>query len=187
MKTRLLILFLSVLASGVWAQDYAPTRLAVGVRLGEPGGVMLRHYFRNDRNALELNFGTYGAFWDNDRAYRNGYFKNIGWAANLLYLWRTDIGSSRNWQLYYGLGGQVNNRRYYRVQEVTLPTGQRGPAEVYVRNVALGATGTFGLEYFVDRGYKPLSIFAEIGAYTELVPAVLHTHVQGGAGARLNF
>lgn len=188
MRAAFLILTLCMTALQMKAQLYrAPTRLAIGARIGEPGGVMVRNYFRNNRNALEINVGTYGAFWDHDRAYRQGYYKDIGWSANLLYLWRTGLGNSRNVQLYYGLGGQLNNRRYYRLQEVTLQSGQTGTAEVNVRNVSLGAVGTLGFEYFLDRGYKPLSFFAEIGAYSELVPSILHTHVQGGVGARLNF
>lgn len=187
MKTSSLLAFFCLLAPVAWGQSEAPTRLAVGARLGEPGGAMLRLYLPNNRNALEVNLGTYGALWDNDRAYRNGYYKNIGWAVNLLYLWRTDVGNTQNFQVYYGLGAQLNKRRYYRLQTVTLESGQSGTAEVSVKNVALGAAGTAGIEYFVERGYKPLSFFAELGAYSELVPAAFHTHVQGGVGVRLNF
>ena len=185
MKPFLLTALLCLPAFLATAQESAPTRLALGVRVGEPGGVMARLYLPGNRRALEANFGAYGALWDQRRAYRNGSYKTIGWSANLLYLWRADLG--RHLQLYYGLGGQVNNRLYYRIQTVTLPDGQRGPAEVNVKNVALGPAGTIGLEYFIDRGYQPLSLFAEAGAYSELVPSILHTHVQGGVGVRLNF
>lgn len=175
-KLQILLVFSLISFSGLaQTKDWA-----VGFRIGEPGGLMLRRYLNNDKNVLEFNVGTYGALWGNISKYRDGQYKNIGFAFNGQYLWRNEMGKSGKLMNYYGFGGQITSRTYYSPKNIN---GQI--IDIDQSNIALGGVGTAGLEYFPDGA--PLSIFMEVGLYAELIPAVLYLHPQGGVGVRLNF
>lgn len=145
---------------------------AVGGKLGDPIGLNIRHYLSNDQNAIEVNFGVYGAIWGLRSNYKDGRFDGAGFSFSGLYLWHNDIGSSRI-KNYYGFGAQFTSRSYKDGNNTQIPT------------TGLGGLGQAGLEYFMPS--SPLSIFIEAGAYVELVPSILYFHPQGGAGVRLNF
>ncbi|MEA5404520.1 hypothetical protein VB776_16430 [Arcicella sp. DC2W] len=144
---------------------------AVGAKLGDPSGLTIRHYLNNDKNALELNVGVYGALWGLRSPYRDGNFDGAGISFSGIYLWHQQLGNSPL-RCYYGFGGQITSRSYILDSKQTPNTG-------------IGGIGQAGLEYGVPD--SPLSVFGELGLYIELVPAFFYTHPQGGLGVRYNF
>lgn len=152
---------------------------AIGFKIGEPTGLSVRHYSRDDSRALETNLGVYGGIWGVRDAYKSGAFDGSGIAFNVKYLIHHQLISSQ-FRYYYGVGGQLTSRRYY-VEEV-----MNGKA--YQKDIpatGLGGLGTCGIEYFSPS--SPLSVFAEAELYVELIPAFFYIHPQGGIGARFNF
>jgi hypothetical protein len=147
----------------------------VGLRLGDPSGLNVKKYFGN-RNAFDLNVGSYGSFYGRDRSYKSGYYGNTGIAMMGNFLWQKDLGNTQNLQWYYGLGGLLSLRRYY-----VNDTKNR----IYSSTIALGATATMGLEYFIAN--TPISLFGDVAAYVEIVPAPFWMHLPVGIGGRFNF
>ncbi len=147
---------------------------AVGAKIGDPSGVTFRHYLGNDKNVVEVNVGVYGAIWGLKSNYKTGQFDGAGFSFSGLYLWHNEMTS--NLKNYYGFGVQFTSRNWYETKN---GVRQENPA------TGLGGLGQVGLEYYLSS--SPLSIFGEVGAYIELVPAILHFHPQGGLGVRLNF
>lgn len=150
---------------------------AVGFRLGEPSGVNVRKYFR-DTHAFDINFGTYGGLYGNNREYRQGRYQSIGWTLQGHYLWHARLFGKDTFRAHYGFGGQVNRRRYY-------PDNLRGQRTDYIAEISLGGSAVAGVEYFVPD--KPFSVFLETGLYVEVLPAPLFMNVQSGLGLRYNF
>ncbi|MEY4384131.1 MAG: hypothetical protein RI995_1673 [Bacteroidota bacterium] len=147
-----------------------------GLRIGEPGGFMIRKYLKNGINAIEVNMGTYGGLWGTHRNYKAGTFQNIGYSVNVMYLWHHPTILNPNIQTYYGVGPQYTVRDYYA-------PGQEIANEV---RKALGGSVIGGVEYFpIDA--PNLSFFSELGFYSEISPNPFFTHVQGGVGVRVNF
>jgi hypothetical protein len=147
-----------------------------GLRIGEPGGFMIRKYLSNGINAVEVNMGTYGGLWGTNRKYNNGSFQNIGYSVNVLYLWHHPTILNPNVQTYYGFGPQYTVRDFYT-------NGLSIANEV---KKALGGAAIGGVEYF-PLDAPNLSFFAELGFYTEISPNPFFPHIQGGLGARVNF
>ena len=152
---------------------------AVGAKLGDPSGLTVRKYLDNDENAIEVNVGVYGAIWGLRSNYKSGRFDGAGISFSGLYLWHNEMGSRL--KNYYGFGGQITSRSWYEDKVLANGTAylDQNPA------TGLGGLAQAGLEYYLPT--SPLSIFMEVGAYVELIPAVLYLHPQGGAGVRLNF
>lgn len=166
-KTFLLILLITSFLS-TKAQE---KNWAIGAKIGDPSGINLRHYLNNDKNAVEINVGVYGAIWGITSNYKDGAFDGAGFSFSGVYLWHNEMTS--NLKNYYGFGAQFTSRSYKDKSNNQIPT------------TGLGGLGQVGLEYFLPS--SPISIFLEAGAYVELVPAILYFHPQGGAGVRLNF
>jgi len=171
MKKVLLLTLMTISSLSSKAQG---KNWAVGGKIGDPSGLNIRHYLNNDKNAVEVNVGIYGAIWGLRGNYKNGAFNGSGLSFSGLYLWHNEITS--NLKNYYGFGAQFTSRSYY------ISDGN-GTKEIPA--TGLGGLGQVGLEYFLHS--SPLSIFLEAGAYIELVPAILYFHPQGGGGVRLNF
>ncbi len=150
------------------------SKWAIGARLGEPAGLNIRKYF--DENAFELNIGTYGGIWGQDRGYRKGHYQSVGLAVNANYLWHKPLFKSETSKYYYGFGAQFNNRKYF-------PTDQKQAQGVATLSIGGDAVG--GLEFFLKD--SPLSLFIETGLYVEVLPSPLFMHFQSGVGARFNF
>ncbi len=172
LKRFILFLFLFCSLTSVKAQikDWA-----AGFRVGEPGGFMIKRYLPNGKNAVEVNFGTYGGLWGTNRSYQNGSFKNIGFSISALYLWHRPTLVNSDLHYYYGAGPQFVSRNLFSDNSV-FPETKRG----------LGAAGIAGLEYFpIDA--PNLSFFAELGMYSEILPNPFFLHIQGGVGVKVNF
>ncbi len=175
MKKLLLLTFLTISYLSTQAQEKS---WAVGAKIGDPGGLTIRKYLSNDKNVIEVNIGVYGALWGLRSNYKSGAFDGAGLSFSGLYLWHNEMSSRL--KNYYGFGVQITSRSYYEEKVVNgLPYKDLNPA------TGLGGLGQAGLEYFLPS--SPISIFGEVGAYVELIPAVLYFHPQGGLGARLNF
>ncbi|MEZ0486279.1 hypothetical protein [Fibrella aquatica] len=149
---------------------------AFGFRLGEPSGVNVRKYF-GDNHAFDLNVGTYGGLYGNNRAYRSGNYKTVGLSIQGHYLWHDRLFGKDNFRGYYGFGGQINSRRYYPERLAAL--------NEYESAIALGGSAVAGLEYFVPN--KQYSIFVETGLYVEVLPAPLFMNLSSGVGIRFNL
>lgn len=173
MKKPFLLAVLFLLSANLLAQSQ---NFSVGARLGEPAGLTLRKYLRDDIRSIEANLGTFGGFWGNSRKYgKEGQYRNVGFSINALMLWHNELFGKENFKSYYGFGGQINNRRSY-------PDRLAGN---YEKVVSLGGVGQAGVEYFVTD--QPFSIFAEAGLYVEVLPVPFFLHPQGGLGVRFNF
>ena len=172
-KFLLLLLFLCF----GWMESNAQVKeWASGFRVGEPGGFMIRKYAASGNNAVEINMGTYGALWGNERSYRNGSFQNIGFSINVLYLWHHPTLLNPNVRTYYGFGSQYTKRDFY----------EKGSKIANKSIAALGGAAIGGIEYFpIDA--PNLSFFGEMGFYNEIGPNPFFFHVQGGIGVRVNF
>jgi hypothetical protein len=144
---------------------------AVGAKLGDPSGLTVRRYLKNDKNAIEFNVGVYGAIWGLRSPYREGNFDGAGVSFNALYLWHRELGSNLL-EAYYGFGLQMTSRNYV-VNRVQMSSS------------GMGGLGQAGLEYSIPN--SPLSVFGELGVYLEMIPASRYIHPQGGIGARVNF
>ncbi|ARK12141.1 hypothetical protein [Fibrivirga algicola] len=149
---------------------------AFGFRLGEPSGVNVRKYF-GENHAFDLNIGTYGGLYGNNRSYRSGYYKTIGLSVQGHYLWHDRLFGKDNIRGYYGFGGQINSRRYY--------PDRFAATNDYETGIALGGSGVAGLEYFVPN--KQYSFFLETGLYAEVLPAPLFLSLSSGVGIRFNL
>ncbi len=171
-----LILFITITAANVQAQE----DWAVGLRFGDPSGLNAKKYF-GDGNAFDFSIGSSGSFYGGrGRDYRNGY-RGSGIAIMGNYVWQNEVGfiDLDGLQWYYGVGGQLSFRRYFAYDRV------RGGYFGYTTNVAVGATGIVGLEYFIPD--TPISIFGDIGVYLEIVPAPFWMYLPVGIGGRFNF
>ncbi|MES2518945.1 MAG: hypothetical protein V4585_12600 [Bacteroidota bacterium] len=170
MKKLFFLFILTLIYSNSFSQEKS---WAVGVKVGDPSGLNIRHYLNNGNNAVELNLGVYGGIWGLRSNYKDGTFNGAGFSFSGVYLWHNEMTSRL--KNYYGFGAQFTSRSYY------VPDGA-GTKEI--PTTGLGGLGQVGLEYFLN---SPLSIFIEAGAYIELVPSILYFHPQGGGGVRLNF
>lgn len=147
---------------------------SIGFRLGEPAGVNIRKYFGSN-HAFDLNVGTYGGLYGNQRKYRDGVYKSVGLSVQGHYLWHKALTSSESLRGYYGFGGQVNTRRFY-------PPRLNGN---YESALSIGGSGVGGLELFPAS--KPYSFFLETGVYVELLQAPFFLNLNTGLGIRYNF
>jgi hypothetical protein len=175
MKKIILFTLLTISCLSTYAQEKS---WAVGAKIGDPSGLTIRKYMGNDKNAIEVNVGVYGALWGLRSSYKSGAFDGAGLSFSGLYLWHNEMSSRL--KNYYGFGVQITSRSYYEEKVVNgLPYKDLNPT------TGLGGLGEVGLEYFLPS--SPISIFGEVGAYVELIPSILYFHPQGGLGARLNF
>jgi hypothetical protein len=168
MKKIFCIVFILCLSFSGFSQ-YKPW--AIGAKLGDPSGLTIRHYLKNDKNAIEFNLGVYGALWGLRSPYREGNFDGAGVSFNALYLWHKQLNQSLL-SVYYGFGLQMTSRSYLVNRNQLSSSG-------------MGGIGEAGLEYAIPN--SPLSVFGEMGLYVELIPSPSYIHPQGGIGARVNF
>lgn len=149
---------------------------AVGFKLGEPTGVNIRKYF-NNIHAIDVTVGTYGGILSNDRKYRgsDGRYKNAGISLQIHYLWHTPLFNSEAVHVYYGIGGQINNRRSY-------PDRLAGQ---YEKALTLGGSALAGFEYYIPD--NRISVFLEGGTYVELLRRPFFLSPNISAGLRFNL
>jgi hypothetical protein len=193
MKKYVIGLLLFLGSSGLWAQSY---QWGVGLRVGDPTGISVKRFMGS--HAWELNLGqTHVWGFDAFREFENDYNdyryldSRLKSAASLQVRYLTfkpiTIEGRDKLSWYAGLGGQlrsvrVDYRYRYRVGPRNNDWRERWES---VNDVDLGADLIVGLDYsFHD---LPLSIFADINLFVELLDSPLYLRMQGGAGVRYNF
>lgn len=202
--TLLLLVFSSLCASA-----QSPS-WGVGLRLGDPTGISLKHYIHDGRNAFEFSIGrsypyAYAGYKYDDAFYHIDKFsdKNI-YAYDHYYLdnalamqlhwmvqrgFNSDILSQLKW--YIGAGAQLRTAKvdyYYRYKYYFGPDKNdyewRYDHSLYV-STAVGVDGVIGLEYTFKE--VPVSVFADVTLYLEAFPQPFLIGGQEGAGVRYNF
>ncbi len=144
----------------------------LGIKLGDPSGFTLKHYM--GANAWDLTLGrSFRA-----RKYKDYYYESGGLSATFTYQWRKPFSSTNGLEWYYGIGGQVSSRRYYKRYS-------NGWYDEYDSKIAAGVVGVLGLEYQIQD--TPIAIFGELTPYIELTPATLWLDVLGSVGGRIRF
>ena len=173
MKKIILAVLCTLSAAAAYCQE---NNWAVGFKLGEPTGVNIRKYFNNVQ-AIDVTIGTYGGILSRERSYRgeNGIYKNTGLSIQAHYLWHTPLFNSESVQAYYGVGGQVNNRRSY-------PRRLNGQ---YEKNLSLGGSLLGGLEYFIPD--NRITVFLEAGTYMEVLRKPFFFSPNLSAGVRMQL
>lgn len=167
---KFLLLFAFVFACAL--AQAQPEKWAIGVKVGEPVGVVLRKY--GDRNALDITVGTFTSLLKK-KEYRDGEYSSIGFMLNGTYLWFVPMFNDRM-LAYGGVGVQINSRKYY--PDVNLKAAD-------TKNISTGPSFTGGLEFFFAQ--KPTSFFVEGGGYVELLPKVFYFSPNLNIGLRHNF
>lgn len=201
---KILLLFLLLItAEVITAQNNA-----LGFRLGDPSGITYKKY-KGD-NALEINLGRthlfsrsdwyYNRFdrWYDKQKFNHKEWKVMGYKASVPiglqvhYLFRNGIDkiadeSTPGLEWYYGFGGQLRFQTYqysYRYKIAGEPDwfyadGGR------VTDFDIGADGVIGLEYRFKGA--PISVFADITLFMEILDNPFLFTFQGGVGARYHF
>ena len=191
MKKILTLVVLCLFAIDFQASAQYDKNIAVGLRVGEPLGLNIRKYFQYGDKAFDVNIGTYGLFYGQNRKYRDGGYHltdnngkftsshSAGLMVQGIYSWHHSIGNGDALKAYYGFGGQVNYRNYVS-EENLVGTRQNGE-----KHISMGPTGAAGVEYNLPG--NDLGIFLDAGGYLELAPDLLFSHPQFSAGVRVNL
>ncbi|MDF9799650.1 hypothetical protein OKW21_004913 [Catalinimonas alkaloidigena] len=167
----------------------------IGLRVGDPTGLTVKRFLGS--RALELSIGRSGMGnfsarreFDNDKyfesyVYLDSRFRSaVSLQLHYLSFKQIPIDGNDDLAWYVGLGGQLHSTtvdyryRYWR-------NNDRRDRWESVTDVDFGADFTAGLDYtFHD---VPLSLFADITLFVELLDDPLFLRLQGGGGIRYNF
>lgn len=195
MRKLIVGLVLCLLSSSGWAQSY---QWGVGLRVGDPTGISVKRFMGS--HAWEFNLGQthvwgYNAFreFENDHDYDDYRYLDSRFRSavslQLRYLTFKPIQIEGRDKLswYAGLGGQLRSVSVdYRYRYWAGPRNNDWRERwESVNDVDLGADLIAGLEFsFHD---LPLSVFADVNLFVELLNNPLFLRLQGGAGLRYNF
>ena len=178
MKITLIVFCLClIISTGVKAQAAKNLDWGIGLRFGSPSGLDIKHYIHKRAWQLTIGSGLYGVYDPPNGGYRSGY---IGFSAMFNFLWRQDFAQVSGLQYYYGFGGLISSRQYYRKDWRTQSLNDR-----YVTRLGLGATGAVGIEYFIPAA--PIALFVELNPYLELIPYPFYTGLGASIGGRFTF
>ncbi len=150
----------------------------LGFRVGEPLGLNLRKTFKDGERAFDVNVGTYGFLYNKNRSYGNGAYKTAGLMIQGIYLYRKEIFNLDWAYLYYGFGGQINNRSNYLDK-------LKGQSVDHVKQLSIGGAGTAGVELKIPN--QPMFVFFDSGLYVELMKQPFFINPQISAGLRLKL
>ena len=194
MKKIFIVVFLfatSVITVQVQAQKWG-----VGLRVGEPLGLTIKHYLPQGR-AWEFNLGSSGfygynhkkAFYRYDRfsgyEYRRHYLQSA-LGVQLHYLVHKSVGLAEapglDW--YYGVGGQLRSHQIDYEYRMRIGNDWR-PVRERVTNVDVGVDGILGMEYSWKE--VPLTVFLDINLFLEIADSPFILYLQGGTGVRYYF
>jgi hypothetical protein len=176
-KLLFLVISVLILSSINTAQAQYDYNWAVGFRIGEPLGFNLRKYFQNGDRAFDVNIGTYGLLYNNDRRYNNGEYKTAGLMIQGIYLYHHSLFGKDWGHVYYGYGGQINSRKHF-------PDAWRNESIKSVSKISLGPTGTAGVEFKLPNN---LAFFLDGGVYIEALPSPFFLNGQVSGGIRVNL
>ncbi|WP_337040939.1 hypothetical protein [Emticicia sp. 17c] len=177
-KLLFLVIPVLILTSFTESKAQYDYNWAAGFRIGEPLGFNLRKYFQNGDRAFDVNVGTYGLIYNNDRRYNNGEYKTAGLMIQGIYIFHTAI-FNRDWaHAYYGFGGQINSRRHF-------PDAWKNESIKSVSKISLGPTGTAGVEFKLPN--QQIGFFIDAGIYLEALPSPFFLNAQISGGLRFNL
>lgn len=203
MNKVFITLFLAFLSLNVSAQ-----KIGLGLRGGDPSGLTVKKYMGG--KALEFNLGRtgvwYGHGWYDDRfndwyidqKFDYEYYEYTGFhgaapvSIQLHYLVQKDLShflgeNTPGLEWYLGAGGQLRSWNYgydYRYKLKGDPNWHY-VTDSHVHNIDLGPDGVLGVEYTFSE--LPISVFADLTLFVEVVDDPLALWTQGGAGVRYNF
>lgn len=183
-----------LLVAGDSTRIHSTGSWGVGFRFNNPSGITIKKNMGS--KALELTVGRSNPW--NYNAYRifrrNKDFKGFHysgyeaiyrpWNFQVHYLVHRNSGLFPGIRSYYGFGPQLNSYAfdysYYY---------QNGANLIYenktIHRTTLGADALAGLEYTFRR--IPVTLFADLTAYMEIVGYPLHTRIRTGWGFRVNL
>ncbi|MFD2033660.1 hypothetical protein ACFSKL_02600 [Belliella marina] len=173
----------------------------VGLRLGEPLSITYKK-FLDDNISIEGMFGRaginsnqyYQRAFDRNRpssnAFYSGHSTGASYAFNVRGAYHEDITDDLNIDVgyflaYAGAGVQLRSTRvdYSYTDSSTFP---QGPIlRDSRRNIDFGPEIFGGGEYYFDD--LPISVFAEVGLFVELLDRFGHLKLQGALGIRYLF
>jgi len=191
-KLVFLLLFLLPLVS--FSQEHS-----IGLRLGEPLSITYKT-FLDDNISLEGMIGSAGSnsamyyrtAFDRNRptptSVYNGHSTYNGFSLNVRSAYHEDITAEFDITegtlvAYGGLGIQLRSIRVDYLYS-TLGTPVSALAETRT-NIDLGPEAFVGSEYYFQD--LPISVFAEVGLFMELIDRAGHLKLQGGIGVRYMF
>ena len=177
-KLLFLIIPALILSTANLAQAQYDNNWAVGFRVGEPLGLNIRKYFQDGERAFDVNIGTYGLVYNNNRRYKNGEYKTAGLMIQGIYLFHQPLFVKDWGHVYYGFGGQINSRRHF-------PDAWKFESVKSVSKISLGPTGTAGIEFKLPN--QNTAFFLDAGVYLEALPAPFFLNGQISAGVRVNL
>lgn len=173
----------------------------VGIRIGEPFSITYKTYL-NEQFSLEAMVGRAGA--NSGEYYRRAFNNKMpapgsfygshsssnGFSVNFRGAYNEDISSEFDIGegALFAYGGAGLQLRSVGVNYVYYNEGRNmSNIPLYEKrtNVDFGAEGFIGSEYFFED--LPLSVFAEVGLFLEIIDRPGHVRLQGGIGARYLF
>jgi hypothetical protein len=173
----------------------------LGLRIGEPLSVTYKTYL-NEQFSLEAMIGSAGANsgqyyrrkFDSNKptpgAIYTGHSSSNGFSLHLRGAYNEDISAEFDivegeLYAYGGAGLQLRSVRIDYIYTNGAGSNAFIPLNESRTNIDLGPEGFIGSEYFFED--LPLSAFAELGLFMELLDRPGHIRLQGGIGARYLF
>jgi hypothetical protein len=176
-KKLLFLFFFSLGLSSVTYAQYQ-SNWAVGLRVGEPLGLNIRKYYEEGGKTFDVNIGTYGFLYGKRKDYWKGEYKSAGLMVQGIKSWHHSVFYKENFHVYYGFGGQINQRNYFPDSRI----GQRDDSE---KKISLGPAVATGFEVRLPN--NDLGIFIDAGGYLELLPDFFFPNLQISCVVRLNL
>ncbi|MBA4054365.1 MAG: hypothetical protein C0490_06615 [Marivirga sp.] len=193
MRRSIIVLIVLCASVNVFAQDQA-----IGLRIGNPIGIMYKRYLQNDR-AIEFGIGTAGSAW-NSNYYKKSFedynrYDNYDYRSHNVkgtlylqgrYLFQYDIpieGMVGELDWYWGIGAVLKFGRVdftYQNQEFPYDIVKDSRADI-----DFGPEGIAGMEYTFED--IPLTVFGEVSLMLEFADRPLTFRPFAGVGARFNF
>jgi len=173
----------------------------LGLRLGEPLGITYKSYL-NEQFFVEGLIGRAGTnsgqyyrrAFENNRpspeAVYGGHSSSNGFSLSLRGAYTEDISAEFDIVegelfAYGGAGLQLRSVRVNYLYTDNPLSSVYAPLNETRTNVDFGPEGFIGSEYFIEE--LPMSVFAEVGLFLEIVNRPGHLRLQGGLGARYLF
>lgn len=173
----------------------------VGLRIGEPLSITYKTYL-NEQIFLEGMIGRAGAnsgqyyrrSFDNNRPFPAaifvGHSSSNGLSINFRGAYNEDISAEfdiveGSLFAYAGAGLQIRSVRVNYIYTDGISSTLYVPLNETRTNLDFGPEGFIGSEYFFED--LPLSVFAEVGLFFELLDRPGNLRLQGGLGARYIF
>ncbi|MEX2592149.1 MAG: hypothetical protein WD426_05200 [Anditalea sp.] len=172
----------------------------LGLRIGEPFSITYKTYL-NDKYSIEGMIGSAGA--NSGQYYRRSFENNKPFPSAIFGAHSASRGFSLNARgaynenisaefdivegalfAYGGAGLQIRSVRVNYVYTDGVAS-KYSPLNETRTNIDFGPEGFIGSEYFFED--LPLSAFAEVGLFLEILDRPGHFRLQGGVGARYLF